>query len=702
MKKIMISLLCIISLLLSIAFAYSEKARDEQYLDNIEMTKNAIPFFVKDSALSIEEELSEFTKLAKKYQVTIIRTDNLTKNHKQIVYKSGIYAKDYFKKLKIKLVNGRMPQEKDEFLATYDTKNKKQSGKIHDLFTDQPLIFGPLKNFYQKNNNNISVNGTYTLIVKPKYKEAVLKQLSVVFKIAKAKLITPTYGKGYGEGTIYLLASIFSIIILAIFCLMSAFYPISKLKEIGIMKLLGFKSLNIWGQLNNRILMTAIFFFLLTLPLQKIIISESDWPYFLKLTVLELIILAICLLFSMIMLVIIRKFKLADVLKNFFNFRFSLYLSYLLKFLIFVALIATIPLMSKELKILLQELQVKEVYEQEKNYLTLAKLIYKDNEFQEELNGNDIVRKKLFKLYKELEKTASAQYIVVHGGRLDEKDVKKDAYLLMEANQNYLKKLNFNLPLSLSKLFSGTEPTYLVPISFKKERDKVESFVRFKGVIHKDIPVQMIFYQDNDKEFFSENIDKIDQNRGFIKNPIILCLSDNFLNERNSRLTVSALRNPLRILDNKKNRVAIQQAIISNGLENNDVQFKNVLSTGFARELNIAQTSVIAWISILSLSLLTSILASFYIILIILTSKRKEMLVTRLLGYSFFERYRNEIFCFCAIYFFGLVEILILNSHMIALTSYLVLILIDILIIYLMVKKHEKSSLSLALKGEEG
>jgi hypothetical protein len=700
LKKIMISLLCIISLLLSIAFAYSEKSKDDQYLDNIEMTNNATPFFVKDSNLSIEEELSEFTKLAKKYQATIIRTDNLTKNDEQIIYKSGIYAKNYFKKLKIKLVRGRMPQEKDEFLATYDTKNKKQSGKIHDLFADRPLIFGPLKDFYQ--NQKASVNGTYTLIVEPNYKEAVLKQLSAVFKISKAKLITPTYSKGYAPSTIYLLASIFSVIILAIFCLMSAFYPISKLKEIGIMKLLGFKSLNIWGQLNNRLLLTSIFFFLLTLPVQKLIISESDWSYFLKLTVLEIGVLAICLLFSLIMLVIIRKFRLANILKNFFNFRFSLYLSYLLKFLIFVALILAIPLMSKELKTLLQELQVKVVYEQEKNYLTLAKLIYQDNEFQELLNGNDVVGKKLFKLYKELEKTAGVQYIVVDGGQLDEKDVKKDSYLLMKANQNYLERLNFNLPLPLSKLFSGIKPTYLVPISLKKERDNVESFVRFKGEIHKSTPIRIIFYQDNNKEFFSENINRIDQNRGFIKNPIILCLNDRLLTKKNTSLSNSALRNPLRILDNKKNRAAISQAIINNGLENNAVQFKNVLSTGFARELNIAQTSVIAWISILSLSLITSVLASYYIVLIILTSKRKEMLVNRLLGYSFFERYRNEIFYFCAIYFFGLVEILLLNRHAIALTSYLVLILIDILIIYLMVKKHERSSLALALKGEEG
>jgi hypothetical protein len=266
-----------------------------------------------------------------------------------------------------------------------------------------------------------------------------------------------------------------------------------------------------------------------------------------------------------------------------------------------VALIAVIPLMSKELKTLLQELQVKVVYEQEKNYLTLANYTYINNEFQEELNGNNSLRKKLVKLYKELEKTADAQYVVVDGSSVDSK---KNNYQMMEANQNYLKKLDLPLPLPLAEIFKGNKLTLLVPNNLKKNRAKVESQIKNRAYIFfsedepfqktKDFPLRIIFYQDNNKEFFSENIELIDKNRGFIQNPIIICISDNFLNERSSYLSVSALHNPLRILDNKKNRAAIQQAIINNGLENNAVQFKNVLSTGFARELNIAQTSVIA------------------------------------------------------------------------------------------------------------
>lgn len=702
----MTSLLCIISILASIAFAYYEKSQDDKHLDNIEMDQHATPFFVKKSELTIEQELAEFKKLAKEYKATIIRTDILNKKDLTIVYKSGVFSADYFKDSKIKLVDGHLPQNEKEFLATHNTKNKNQSGQIYDLFADHPLIFGSLTEFYKQ--NTASVNGGYTLIVDDNHKDAALNQLSNFFKISKKELLMPTYEHGYGEGTFYLLAIIFSVVILAIFCLMNVFYPISRLKEIGVMKIIGFKNFDIWKQLNTRVLFTPAILYLITIPVQKLIIKQSSWNYFFKLTILQAIILAICLLFTFIMLIVIQKYKLSGVLKNFFNFRISLYLCYILKFFIFIALVAVIPLMAKELTTLLNELEVANVYKQEQNYLTLAKYTQIDNEFQEELNGNDIFGKKLVNLYKELEKTVSAQYVVVEGV---DADIQHGKYQIMQANYNYLKKLNYKFPVSLSKLFAGDQLTVLVPSHLKNRFSHLKSSIRDGAYVYfpkndplqktKNFPIRFIFYQDNNKEFFSENIQLIYKNKGFVKDPIIICLSDRFFNEISSFLSVSALHNPLRILDTVKNRQAISQAIVNNDLENNSLQFANVFSTGFARELKIAQTTMIAWASFLISAIIVSILASYYIILIILTSKRKEMLVNRLLGYSFFERYRNEIFYFCTIYLFGLAEIFILNHQFFLVMLYLILVLIDILIIYLMVKKYEKGSLALALKGEE-
>ncbi|MCB5951370.1 DUF1430 domain-containing protein [Enterococcus sp. BWT-B8] len=723
MKKTMISFLCVISILISVAFALNKKSEQDKYFDNIEMSSNATHFFIKDSDVSNEDELAKFTELSKKYEATFIRSDSISEDGNIVLYKSGIYATNYFKQLDLKLANGQVPTKASEFLASFNTGDKKQSGRILNLFADKSLIFGSLEDFYKK--NEMSVNGNYTLISDTKDTEDIMSQLASFFNSSKEDMLTANYGKGYGQGTIYLLALIVSLIVMAIFCLMSAFYPISKLKEIGVMKLLGFKNFDIWKSLNNQVLLLPTIFYFLTLPIQFFLIKDSTVPYFIELTLFQFVILVLAFLFSLIMLVVIQRYKFSDMLKNFFNFKFSLYFSYLLKSLVFVSVISVLPLLTKELNTLQRDLQAKEMYEQQKEYLTLSKFSYIGDEFQSELNGNDIVGPKLANLFNELDKTAKAQYISVSSYKgVDFNDDKlntikfkntryesNDHYFIMYANQNYLENININLPSSLNEIFSGKEPTYLVPEYLKDNFDKSEYIMRFMASAYfpdksfnqiENIPIKFIFYPNNDTEIFSENIDMIGEDKIFIKNPIIFCINNkNIEDSFGPFLKNSPISNPLRIKDTKENREAITKAIRNNELEKNDLQFANVLSTGFAQELLISQSSVIVWVTILCLSIAVSILASYYIILIILTSKKKEMIVERLLGYTFYERYRNEIFYFVAIYLFGFAEILVLNRQILSLTGYLLLVVADSLIIFLMVKKHEKGALNTALKGGE-
>lgn len=716
----MISFLCVISILISIAFALNKKSEQDKYFDNIEMSNNATHFFIKDSDVSNEDELAKFTELSKKYEATFIRSDSISEDGNIVLYKSGIYATNYFKQLDLKLANGQVPTEASEFLASFNTGDKKQSGRILNLFDDKSLIFGSLEDFYK--NNEMSVNGNYTLISDTKDTEDIMSQLASFFNSSKEDMLTANYGKGYGQGTIYLLVLIVSLIVMAIFCLMSAFYPISKLKEIGVMKLLGFKNFDIWKSLNNQVLLLPTIFYFLTIPIQFLLIKDSTISYFIELTLFQFVILVIAFLFSLVMLFVIQRYKFSDMLKNFFNFKFSLYFSYLLKFLVFVSVISVLPLLTKELNTLQRDLQAKEMYEQQKEYLTLSKFSYIGDEFQSELNGNDIVGPKLANLFNELDKTAKAQYVsvssisgtVFNNAELNTvkfKNIKfdnSDDYTIMEANRNYLENIDFNLPISLTEVFAEEEPTYLVPESLKDNFEKTELFIRISYMSSlsddriEDIPIKFIFYPNNDTEIFSENIDMIGEDKIFINNPIIFCINNKNIEDYfGPFLKNSPISNPLRIKDTKENRLAITKAIRNNDLEQNDLQFANVLSTGFAQELLISQSSVIVWVTILCLSIAVSILASYYIILIILTSKKKEMIVERLLGYTFYERYRNEIFYFVTIYLFGFAEILVLNRQILSLTGYLLLVVADSLIIFLMVKKHEKGALNTALKGGE-
>jgi hypothetical protein len=722
MKKAMISLLCTISVLVSISFIYYQKSHDNERLDNIELNGDAIKFYIKDSTVTTKQEVNEFKKLSQKYDATFIRTDKLFKKNQEIIYKSGVFSKDYFQNSKIKLSTGQLPKNSNQTLATFDTKSKLQTGVIYDLFSDYQVIMQPLDTFYK--NNISTTSGNYTLIVSTKQKAPVLQQLSKFYGISTEKLLQPFSESAYGEGTVFLLAVILSIIVFAIFCLMNVFYPISKLKEIGVMKLQGIKSTDIWKDLNRQILLIPLGFFLITMLIQKIIIKQTDLLYFGKLIALQSIIFVLCLFFSLLMLIFIRGIKLSALLKNFFNFRFSLYFSYVLKFIVFVGLVFIIPMMSKQLNDLSQELKIKHVYQNESHYLTLASVSYVDDEMQSFLNGEDKVGVKLTKLYKELEKTADCQYVVTENIRPATFDnnykgkyskvsfSSNDSYTLMQANQNYLKGLDIQFPTSLDEAFDSNTLTFFAPKSLEKSEKKIEFLARDKAasMLEKDntntlnldkLPVKIIWYSDNDKEIFSENIDLSEENSGFVKNPIILCLSDRFFTQKNSMLSNSALYNPIRILNTKKNDLAIQKAIISAGLERNSIKFGNVVSTGFAQKLQLSKTSMVAWVSIIILAILVSILASYYIILIILTSKKKYMLVSRLLGYSLIERYQTEIYYFSAVYIFGLVEIFILSRNVLSICSYLLMVAFDSSIIYFMVKRREKSSLNLELKGEE-
>lgn len=91
-------------------------------------------------------------------------------------------------------------------------------------------------------------------------------------------------------------------------------------------------------------------------------------------------------------------------------------------------------------------------------------------------------------------------------------------------------------------------------------------------------------------------------------------------------LTTQAISNPVRIYDSNENKRAINEGIKKYGLELNNLQFKNVLMSGYKEQIQISQSSSIVWVAILLLVICISILSSYYILLTILISRKKKFL----------------------------------------------------------------------------
>lgn len=717
MKKSMAILLSIVSILTSVAFGFYMKTQDIEFFNTIEMKSNAYKIYVKNSSVAYDEFLQELKSIHSQYGATIIKTDRIYEDGKEIIYKSGVYTKDFFEGLSVKLESGRLPTTSNEWLASIDTKQENQVGTISDLFNDTPLVIMPLSDFY--NSKSTDINGEYTIISSNKNKEDILNALSLFLNESKNELVSADYRVAFGEGTIYFLTIILSAILLIIFCLMCVFYPISRLKEISVYKLNGYKAFDIWKKLNKDVLIVPIIIFIASIPIQKIVFPTMDLFYFIKLSCVQLILFVGAIGLSFLTLITVKRYSISNMLKNFFDFRISLYISYIIKFAIFVGLVFTIPQLSSEVSRMIKEMQVKEAYQAQEDYVTLASFQLTGDGMQSFMNGTSQFNENLTNMFMDLTKSAKAGFVQsfwydTEGLSLFSSEIKMPndvdtdtefGYMLL--NDNYYDRLQFDSSVSKEELFDQDSLVIFAPESMKQKEATLKYFGQTQ-IYSADSNIKMSaddvcvkYYKDNRKQIFSESLQLANEDHAFFTNPVFVCLNDKYLKVFSGYLTTQAISNPVRIYDSNENKRAINEGIKKYGLELNNLQFKNVLMSGYKEQIQISQSSSIVWVAILLLVICISILSSYYILLTILISRKKEIFVKKILGYSLFNRYKNEFIYFIMIYIFGLVQIMILSRSFTSMAIYVLLVLLDILIIFRMIYVKETKQLSTMLKGEE-
>ena len=543
--------------------------------------------------------------------------------------------------------------------------------------------------------------------------------LNVSLNESKNELVSADYRVAFGEGMIYFLTIILSAILLIIFCLMCVFYPISRLKEISVYKLNGYEAFDIWKKLNKDVLIVPIIIFIASIPIQKIVFPTMDLFYFIKLSCVQLILFVGAIGLSFLTLITVKRYSISNMLKNFFDFRISLYISYIIKFAIFVGLVFTIPQLSSEVSRMIKEMQVKEAYQAQEDYVTLASFQLTGDGMQSFMNGTSQFNENLTNMFMDLTKSAKAGFVQsfwydTEGLSLFSSEIKMPndvdtdtefGYMLL--NDNYYDRLQFDSSVSKEELFDQDSLVIFAPESMKQKEATLKYFGQTQ-IYSADSNIKMSaddvcvkYYKDNRKQIFSESLQLANEDHAFFTNPVFVCLNDKYLKVFSGYLTTQAISNPVRIYDSNENKRAINEGIKKYGLELNNLQFKNVLMSGYKEQIQISQSSSIVWVAILLLVICISILSSYYILLTILISRKKEIFVKKILGYSLFNRYKNEFIYFIMIYIFGLVQIMILSRSFTSMAIYVLLVLLDILIIFRMIYVKETKQLSTMLKGEE-
>lgn len=711
MKKSMIFLLCMVSTLVSVIFGMNEKYLDYLRLDSIDKQENYFSIYIDESNVSIDDFLNELSAISNSYNASIIRTDILDEEEKSITYKSGVFTKEYLNTLNQYIIEGRTLKQDSDVISTFLIGNKNQVGKINDLFDDDPMIVTTLSNYLKNKNQKIS--GTYTICCDLEDKDAILDKISSYLNQDTADLLASNYTKTFSRGPIELIVAA-SVILLIVYTLMCLFYPTTQIKKIGVYKLLGFKTKDIWKELNLTNLIILFVFVLISVIFQKIYIPSLDLSYLLKLFTLQMIVFIISLLLSGIMMLVTKRYTLSSILKGFFHVKASLIMGYVLKFVTFTSMLFVIPYLADTIDTFALQISVKNSYEKVSNMITLTSYEYVDDEFQQIINGESILKNKFLGMFQELEKTADAQYFsfinmdqeylmqmknYIFGSRNIEED---EDYSILKINENGLESFQNWFDISVENYFKSDDLVILVPSIYQND-PKMDYVYRLilNSLSNPNIPIDIQYYQSNQEKIFTQNQQMIDKGKAFIQNPIFVCLSNNYIVNEAPLLFSDAATNPIRIERNNHNKQAIKTAIKNADLQKNQLEFDSILNTSFKDYMQVVQLGIaIASIGLI-LIVLVDILASYYILLILLVTRNKEIFVKKILGYYLIERYKNELFYFTVLYAMSMLELILTGQKLFSLVILVFLILLDLLVMYLMVKFKEKKNINMILKGEE-
>lgn len=659
-----------------------------------------------------QRAISEFEKLSNQYKAVFIREDIKEEENRQVTYRTIVAPDGYWKSANYPLSSGRLPQSDQEFLATWQTGDQNQTGLIRDLFDDSPAIFQSLKG----NPDLVLSQGTYILCSAYDQRDQILSELANDLELSKDEILETGFAKNYSPGPTKIVLAGAGILLL-LYMMICLFYPFSKAKEISILRLEGWSLTEIWKKLMGEILLVAFFEGILATIVPFGLFRNPDLQFGLRLGAMELGVWLLCLVLTSISLLVIRNFTIGSMLKNQVRGQLPYTISSLMKAAVILVLACATPVSVTLIQTAFWHIQAIHAYDSVSDQMTLTHFEYVNDEFQQMLNGNHSLNRKFDAFFRELEQTADAGYF--QALKYDqnyfnttkpepEPEPEPEPVTLerpifeIQVNENELEQFANFFDHPVAEYFQTDEITILVPDSMSENEKSLAQFAfTYPYTVNgQAVSTHIETYKTANQPVFLQNGNLINTGDLFANDPAFVCLQGPYL-ENAGGLTNSALTNPIRILDTEPNRKAIQQAILNHELADNHVEIERMTNTITQEFINSSRIYISMVTGCLLFLGFSDLLASYYLLRIVLTIRKKEIFVKKLNGYPLASRYKKEVLMSISIWSAGIVVLILLKANFWGYCLYAVLFLLDVMIWIWQVKHQEKKSLALLLKGEE-
>ena len=584
----------------------------------------------------------------------------------------------------------------------------KQANKPHCLlfYHLNKLVVYELADYYRDKSRTI--NGSYTVLSSENFdQDEILTRISDFYQINKEVLLTPTSASEIGIINRYLIIFCLLIILSALVLAILTIYDIIlHVKEIGVQKINGLSNFSIINRRTkvNLCLLFAISFIIDIYLFLSLEISPPNFFQFLLIS--QFLTIAYYILLQLIAYLIISHITISNLLKNFANFKIGVIIMYALKTIVLIICSSIIANVSLTLQELNTEKEKSDIWQNYSNYSTLEYSTMTEAGETDFLTNDGKSAEEMYKIFLKLEKQLNTFYIQYNAfpSSFDFYDYKEEIYYKTEEtfetltiNKNYLEKLGFQ-----ENVQEEDGRFFLVPVKYKGQ-DLTHFFQAILYDLHyyseqeelkRDELIVRIAYYNSDISTFSFDINKNTN----INNPIFVVMDgSSMLSREKVSLENTTFSNPLKI----PNATAVGNDVEKIVAENSSIIIPKFTKLGdlMNQAIQFQESSLLIVLIILVLVVALEIFVSLSLSSVIFYSNQHIIAVKRLIGLSFFAKYRRTLFVYLIIYTINAVLVISLMRTATVLPIFILVIALDAILSMSHIRKIESKQMSVLLKG---
>ncbi len=675
-------------------------ALDVQRWSDLGKTGHEFLFSIPSSCQIDAEDFTRFlSDSSSKYSVSIIKSTSSLENNKQSLVVSGAFAWDTFPIDQLKLTGGDLPRGSYDFLASWNTGNKNQSGTVSSVGNIYPVSVQPIEKY---TSDGGVISGQYLVTsIKAIDKNALLSDISTATGLDENALLSCGYGSDHSARPLVVASCGLLFIAISSYVLSVIAFPLVNAHSYGVLKLLGWKNSSSWWEMMKYPIFLSVGLSVAAIIAQVLLITGARCEYYCAAIAVAFLVIALMLVLSTVSLAIISKISSVSLTSKKMSFKpvivFGLAMKICTAFVIAALIQMTAPMFNQCFDMLASK--AKWAPYENLSVLSGAKLTQADMNLLSS-NPSELGRK-----YASLYADINARY----GGQFIQDSSSYDVARLT-VNVNYLSNNclldEHREQISISE--NEGDRVILIPVSQRQHTDDIvseeQSYLSklYNGNLNRfgdkevSSSLKYIYYQDRSFFLFDRSSSK-----DTLSAPIIQVITEgNVTTSEKSYLQMMGLSFPMKMDLTTAKAQELQSFLDASDTFGGNRIRVTTIGTALSEELLAQGSSFLTMMLYIFLLLLVGVAAGIIVTVTIFTVDRQKVCVKKLLGWKTLDRYgiTPRIVALCDA--IAIATVAISTKGAVAPAVAFLSLGLDFMFYMLVLVLFEKRNLPLMLKGE--